>query len=228
MSEKKSNKKVNKEKPVSEIKSSVSSEDKVKVLTAKDLNLTGKYEKIDAAGFSVWVRALLQNGRQGTVGCKGRSEVSYSNKKPWKQKGTGRARAGSRRSPIWIGGGIIFGPQPRVRKLKVNKTLKKQILNNIVREFLENKKIFCLDWQTDKPKTSQAYELLKDSNLHAKKLVLLVEPNDYLTQASFANLQNVKLVLFDEANAYNLTSNNGLIVLKKNLDAFKEMVSQWT
>ena len=75
---------------------------------------------------AVYVRSLLQNWRQGTVGCKGRSDVAYSNKKPWKQKGTGRARAGSARSPLWRGGGVIFGPQPRTRVLKAGKQVKKK------------------------------------------------------------------------------------------------------
>ena len=68
----------------------------------------------------------MQNWRQGTVACKGRSDVAFSNKKPWKQKGTGRARAGSARSPLWRGGGVIFGPQPRTRMLKVAKQVKKK------------------------------------------------------------------------------------------------------
>ena len=71
---------------------------------------------------SIYIRSLLQNWRQGTVACKGRSDVGYSNKKPWKQKGTGRARAGSARSPLWRGGGVIFGPQPRTRVLKNEQT----------------------------------------------------------------------------------------------------------
>src|SRR5690242_19063445 len=62
---------------------------------------------------SDYVRALLQNWRQGTVWSRGRADVSFSNKKPWKQKGTGRARAGSPKSPLWKGGGVIFGPQER-------------------------------------------------------------------------------------------------------------------
>jgi ribosomal protein L4 len=70
---------------------------------------------------SHYVRALLQNWRQGTVWSRGRSDVSFSNKKPWKQKGTGRARAGSPKSPLWRGGGVIFGPQERSRLLKINR-----------------------------------------------------------------------------------------------------------
>ena len=79
--------------------------------------------------FQFGLRALLQNWRQGTVACKGRSDVAYSNKKPWKQKGTGRARAGSARSPLWRGGGVIFGPQATSRTLRVPQSLRKNVLN---------------------------------------------------------------------------------------------------
>lgn len=72
------------------------------------------------------MRVYLQNVRQGTVGSKGRSDIAYTNKKPWKQKGTGRARAGSARSPLWRGGGVVFGPQARIKMLKVPKKLSKK------------------------------------------------------------------------------------------------------
>src|ERR1700731_1034429 len=84
------------------------------VITPQDLSLkTENRRKDNSKGFAVAIRVLLQNWRQGTVGCKDRSEVWRTGKKPWKQKGTGRARAGTPRSPLWRGGGIIFGPQAR-------------------------------------------------------------------------------------------------------------------
>src|SRR3990167_8761361 len=93
-----------------------------KIITPANLGLGDlevRSKNVANATFSTWVRVLLQNGRQGTVACKGRSDVAFSNKKPWKQKGTGRARAGSARSPVWRKGGVIFGPQARVRKLSI-------------------------------------------------------------------------------------------------------------
>src|SRR5436190_23926872 len=110
----------------------------------------------------------MQNWRQGTVGCKGRSEINRTNKKPWKQKGTGRARAGSARSPLWRGGGVIFGPQPRVRTLRTSKKLRQGIFNRIVCEYLEQGKVRMLPWEFNGsvPKTSYAYNLLKDAQLH--------------------------------------------------------------
>lgn len=202
--------------------------DQLKVITLKDMDLKNKPEEISQACFAVSIRALLQNWRQGTVGCKTRADVSYSNKKPWKQKGTGRARAGSRRSPIWVGGGIIFGPQPRVRKLKINRALKRNILNNILWNLIENKKVFSLDYVvSDVPKTAEAYNVLKKSNLHDKKVVLLVSSDDFLTQATFANIGNVRMLLFDELNSFDLAVGNVLVMLKRDMNLFKDMVLKW-
>jgi large subunit ribosomal protein L4 len=113
-------------------------------LSQSDLGLEINNKNIAGAGVSIYIRKLLQNWRQGTVGVKGRSEVSYSNRKPWKQKGTGRARAGSARSPLWRGGGIIFGPQPRERELKIPKKLRQGVFNTILYQYLQNGKIYTL------------------------------------------------------------------------------------
>lgn len=200
----------------------------LKVISLKDMDLTTKPEALSPACFAVSIRTLLQNWRQGTVGCKTRADVSYSNKKPWKQKGTGRARAGSRRSPIWVGGGIIFGPQPRTRKLKINRGLKRSLLNNMIWNLLETKRAFTLDYTVPNvPKTSEAYNALKQSNLHDKKVVFLVSPNDFLTQSAFANISNVRMLLFDELNSFDLSAGHVLVILKKDTSLFKEMVLKW-
>ena len=116
---------MNKQKVTKAKESGVSSV--IQTLSASDLNIEGARKEISPVAMAVYVRSLLQNWRQGTVACKGRSDVAYSNKKPWKQKGTGRARAGSARSPLWRGGGVIFGPQPRTRVLKAGKQLKRSV-----------------------------------------------------------------------------------------------------
>lgn len=197
------------------------------IITPQDLQFDVKHD-VDSVAFSIWIRALHQNWRQGTVGCKTRSEVAFSNRKPWKQKGTGRARAGSLRSPLWRKGGIIFGPQARVRTLKVNKDIKKRVLNNLLWNFLDNKKAFLLDWQMgEKPRTADAFEMLKKNNLDKSKIVLLIDKSDFLAQATFANLQNVKILLFDQINAFDLSSSDTLVLFKKDLNLFKDTVIQW-
>ena len=195
----------------------------------KDLGIKKVSRPECGVGFSTWVRSLMQNWRQGTVACKGRSDVTSSNKKPWKQKGTGRARAGSARSPLWRGGGVTFGPQARVKKLRVAKRTKKRVLGDILLTFLSNKKVSCLNWtlKADVPKTSQAFRALKDASIDSDRLVLFVQPGDFLTQASFSNMPNVNVMFFDQANAFDLTNGERWVFLKKDFDAFKDMVTQW-
>ncbi len=200
------------------------------LVTQKDLGVTeDQRADIRKEGFSQYIRAHLLNRRQGTVACKGRSDVAFSNKKPWKQKGTGRARAGTRRSPLWRKGGVIFGPQERTRTAAISKHLKRQVCNELLWNFLENKKIIALDWiPQETPKTAHAYDALKKAGLHTKDIVLFVTPNDRTTQASFANIANIRsMLLFDQWNAYDLSNGDVWVIMQKDMDAFKEMVSSW-
>jgi large subunit ribosomal protein L4 len=198
-------------------------------VSASDLGITISRSTVSPVAFATWVRALLQNWRQGTVACKGRSDVNRTNKKPWKQKGTGRARAGSARSPLWRGGGVIFGPMMRTRKLKENRDIHRSVMASLLHERIENKNLFCLDWtvQGDLPKVSQAYKTLKDAGLHQRKALLFVAPDDILTYASFANMPSVTPVLFDQPNAFDAARGRCWIYLKKDENLFKEMVTRW-
>lgn len=198
-------------------------------LTADTLGIEFEKRTINPVGFAIWVRALLQNWRQGTVGVKDRSEVSFSNKKPWKQKGTGRARAGSARSPLWRGGGVIFGPQPRTRTLKMSKNLKKGVMNSLLWNFLEAGNIHTLAWQLSslKPSTKEACSVLKSNKLFDKKITLFLSMDDVLHYSSFINIPNVQVLFFDEVNAFDVVNSNCWLVLQKDIDSFKEMVSKW-
>lgn len=209
---------------------STSSSSLLQSITASDLGLSADHRRsASPEAFSIWVRSLLQNWRQGTVGCKGRSDVSLTNKKPFKQKGTGRARAGSARSPLWRGGGVVFGPQKRTKTLTIAKNTKKSVLNTMLFNHLDNGMISVIDWSVkgETPKTADAFALLKNAGLDTQRVTLFLTLQDKLTQASFANIPNVKLLSFDEVNAYDLASGDAFVVLKKDLDHFKEMVSKW-
>jgi len=201
-----------------------------KMVTPQDLQLDiQERSMMPHEGLALYVRTLLQNWRQGTVACKGRSDVSFSNKKPWKQKGTGRARAGSARSPLWRKGGVTFGPQPRVRTLKTIKQVKRNALAGLLWNNLESGKILFLDWMVegDKPKTALAYNALKNAGLQDKKVVFFVSGHDYQTVASFANIPHVYMIPFDQPNAYALAQGDYWICLQKDSDLFKEMVNAW-
>lgn len=204
--------------------------DNVRVMTLKEVGIENDAQRtFDAVGYSNWIRALMQNWRQGTVGCKGRSDVAFSNRKPWKQKGTGRARAGSLRSPIWRKGGVSFGPQPRVRTLAVNSQVKKNVLGDLAYYFLNQGRVVSLDWtlHQDQPKTALAYGALKAARLHNAKLNLFLGVDDMANFASFANIPNVRILFFDQANAFDVSHADYWVFLNKDMDNFKQMVAQW-
>ena len=207
----------------------LSAESKVHILGPQDFPSAEQTGMENSCDFALCVRALAQSRRQGTVGCKSRGELAFSNKKPWKQKGTGRARAGSRRSPLWRKGGVIFGPQPRVRTLKINRRQKQCVLASLFNRHLNSGKIAALDWMSfeDRPKTSFAFTALKDAGFEAKKIILFVAHDDYQTYASFRNIPYVRMLSFDQPNAHALAQGDYWMFLKKDADAFKQMVGLW-
>lgn len=193
-----------------------------------DLELTAP-EKDMSQSYAVWIRALLQNWRQGTVGCKGRADVALSTRKPWKQKGTGRARAGMAKSPLWRGGGVIFGPQPRTRTLKVTKRTKYEVMRALLATYVENKKVISYDLQLvdNKPSTKAGFLALQNMNITGKKVSIFLQRDDYTSWLSLRNLPNVQIISFDALNAYDLSNSDYLVVLKKDFSNFKDMVAQW-
>lgn len=192
-----------------------------------DMSVEKKEENQRA--FACAIRVLRQNWRQGTVGCKTRKDLAFSNRKPWKQKGTGRARAGSLRSPLWRKGAVLFGPQPRTRILAMTDKQKKVVFNNIFFTMLENKAIHCMDinFADTKPSTKVACQALKNAGLFNKKVVVFLPFGDSASFMSFRNHPNVSVLLFDQPNAFDLTNCDGWVFLKKDTDLFKEMIEKW-
>ena len=177
-----------------------------------------------------YIRALRQNWRQGTVGCKDRSEVAYSNKKPWKQKGTGRARAGSAGSPLWRHGGVIFGPQPRTRTLAVPKAMKSMVMRTLLADAVAKERVIALNYAVgvnETPRTATAFQLLKQAGLEGKKIALFTAREDAHVHGSFANIPAVRMYLFDQPNAYGLADARYWVYLKRDEQSFKEMVQLW-
>ena len=192
------------------------------------LDIALEEKKLCQQAYACSIRVLLQNWRQGTVGCKDRGEVAFSGKKPWRQKGTGRARAGSLRSPLWRKGGVTFGPQPRTRKLNINSKQKRLVLNNIFFSTLNNDSIHCLDFNVEEePSVKKAFALLKNAGLHEKKTVLFLPFDDDTNILSFRNLPKVDILTFDQPNAFNVSKCPQWVFLKKDLELFKDMVSKW-
>lgn len=202
----------------------------IQAITFEDLGLLKTERKTSPFAFAVSIRALLTSWRQGTVSCKDRSEVARSGKKPWKQKGTGRARAGTARSPLWRGGGVIHGPQPRVRKTKVNHKARLNTFAALLHRYMDQKYVYSADWSiaSTVPKTKNAFNVLRNAQLvNQKKVVLFLTTEDRIHYASFANIPNVHLMFFDQPNVYDLAKASRWLFLQKDVEQFKKMVMQW-
>ncbi|WP_291490417.1 50S ribosomal protein L4 [Desulfurella sp.] len=150
------------------------------------------------------IRVLLANKRQWTASTKTRSEVSGGGKKPWKQKGTGRARAGSIRSPLFRKGGVIFGPKPKTDfELKINKKEKRKAFLEALVDHIEAKTLVLLnDLDFEQPKTKVAFELVK--KLDADKSLFILDKNMTNAYLSLRNLRSVEIRNVDTVNVYDI------------------------
>lgn len=174
------------------------------------------------------VRVHLQNSRQGTVAVKSRSDlVSRSNKKPWKQKGTGRARAGSPRSPLWRGGGVCFGPQPRVRVLALPRKMYRGSMKYLFLTLLEDQKICRFSFDSDSKNTKLALSALQMAGIAQEQIILLYNVFDVNIYYSFSNLKNVLLVSYDAIHPYIFARDASVVFLEKDREQFQNVVNQW-
>jgi large subunit ribosomal protein L4 len=130
---------------------------------------------------------------------------------------------------VWRGGGVSFGPQPRVRDLKVSQKTKQGVMGSLAYAYLSGNKVLCLDWNSEitEPKTRIAYDSLKRAGLDKQKVALFVSPQDALAYTSFANIPDVKIVFFDQPNAFDVTHAQNWVVFNKDLETFKQMVGKW-
>jgi len=157
------------------------------------------------------VTAQLAARRAGTHSTKTRAEVRGGGAKPWKQKGTGRARAGSTRSPIWVGGGVAHGPKPRDYSQRTNKKMIKLALRSALSDrCAEGKVVVVDDWNFAEPSTKSAKAALEALGLEGKVL-LVVTREDWTAAASFRNLPNVFVLASDQLNAYDILANDYLL-----------------
>lgn len=168
------------------------------------------------------IKNQLSSARQGTHEVKGRSEVSGGGIKPWRQKGTGRARQGSIRAVQWVGGGRAFGPVPRTHLKRTNRKEVKAALRSVLSGKMRDGELVVLDKLSfSAPKTKEAKSVLDALKL-ADKRVTLVLPEDSITELlAFRNLPNVTLITVSEVSAHNLVNNQVLVMTQdvaKNLE----------
>lgn len=152
--------------------------------------------------------------RQGTHAVKNRSAVRGGGKKPWKQKGTGRARHGSSRSPIWVGGGVTFGPTPRSYSYKLPKKVRRLALKSALSSKVKEDNIFVLESLSfDKPQTKEVVKMLSALDIEKKTLIITAEKEENVAKSA-NNLQTVKVISVGEVNVLDLLMHDKLILTK--------------
>ena len=162
----------------------------------------------------------LANQRQGTQSTKTRAEVRGGGKKPWRQKGTGRARQGSIRAPQWIKGGIALGPKPRSYTYRVNKKEKRLAIKSLLSsKVLENKLVVIDSLPFKEIKTKQMVSALANNKIEGKTLIMLPEKNEAV-QKSARNIEGVKTTLVNTINVYDLLKYSKLVIT---LDTVKKL-----
>jgi large subunit ribosomal protein L4 len=164
------------------------------------------------------VVAGLAGLRAGTHSTKTRGEVRGGGKKPWRQKGTGRARQGSIRSPQWVGGGIAHGPQPHGHEMRVNKKMKKGAMRSALTDALQSGKLAAIDELSfDTPKTSEAAKIIAALELTGKVLLVLPEPQDAV-ERSFRNLSAVRIAYAPSLGVYEILAADRVLFTGAALD----------
>lgn len=179
-------------------------------------------EPNEAVVHSVLVN-FLANQRQGTQSTKTRSEVSGGGRKPWRQKGTDRARQGSIRAPQWIKGGIALGPKPRSYKYTVNKKERQLAVKSVLSsKVLENELVVVDSLPLNDIKTKEMVKALSNLKVEGKALIMLPEKNEKV-QKSARNIEGVKTTLVETINVYDLLKYNKLVVTEDTVKKLEEV-----
>lgn len=165
----------------------------------------------------------LANQRQGTQSTKTRSEVSGGGRKPWRQKGTGRARQGSIRAPHWVGGGVALGPKPRSYNYTVNKKEKRLAIKSMLSsKVLENELVVVENLPLKEIKTKEMARILNNLKVEGKAVILLPE-KDEVVQKSARNIEGVKTLQVGTINVYDLLKHKNLVVTEDTVKKLEEV-----
>ncbi len=190
--------------------------------------------QLDEAVFNVKVNlvlvhealvAQLAGRRRGTASTKTRGEVSGGGIKPWRQKGTGRARVGSIRSPLWSHGGITFWPKPRSFKTSFPRKKRKNAIRQILTKKLEEGNLIIIDaLELKEPKTKFANRFLKDIKLDPYKTLVIVKEENQNTKRAFSNLADTKLIVLKNMNVHDLLNYEKTIIVQDAVNVMKEVL----
>ena len=169
------------------------------------------------------VNAQLAAKRSGTHSTKTRAEVRGGGAKPWKQKGTGRARAGSSRIPHWRGGGIALGPKPRDYSQRTPKKMKRLALRSALSDRAQSNSVYVVDaWEFETPSTKAAKTALEAIGTEGKVLIV-TNSEDANTEKSFRNLSNVNVLSSDQLNVFDILVSDSIVFTKDNLPTMNQV-----
>jgi large subunit ribosomal protein L4 len=179
--------------------------------------------KVNESALYEYVRMQMANKRRGTAATKGRSDVRGGGKKPWRQKGTGRARAGTTRSPIWRGGGIVFGPEPRSYAYRIPKKVRRLALVSALSLKVRDEQIIILrDFPMDEIKTKRFKEVM--DRLGLKRALFVLDKRDPILEKSSRNIQDVKMIRSEGINVYDLLHYDILVLLEQSVKTIEGML----
>ena len=189
------------------------------------LNETIFAAEVNADAMHQVVVALLANKRQGTQSAKTRAEVRGGGIKPWRQKGTGRARQGSTRAPQWRGGGVVFGPTPRSYKFKLNRKVRRLALKSALSSKVQDNEFTAIDGISfEAPKTKQMVKVLENLNAPVKTLIV-VDEITLNVEKSASNIPGVKLLDAKHVNVYDILNSDKLIMTEAAIKAVEEVLA---
>ncbi len=191
-------------------------------LSGEKLELADEIFGIEPNDHAIYlsVKSYLANQRQGTHKSKERGEVSGGGKKPWKQKGRGGSRAGTTRSPLWVGGGTIFGPRPRDYRQDLPKKVKRLARKSALSYKVKDEQLIIVeDFNFEKPKTKDFVNFLNSFKISGKKVLLLTNGKLESVYKSGRNVPKVKIIEAYKASTYDILNNQVLVMQKSAVDA---------
>ena len=201
---------------------------KVLDMTGKEVGEMSLSEKlfgaeVNASVLHAAVRAFMLNQRQGTQSTLTRTEVSGGGKKPWRQKGTGRARQGSTRAPQWVHGGIALGPKPRTYRYSINKKAKRVAMKSALSAKVAEGSLIVLDTLAfEEIKTKSMVNVLKALNVEGKALVVMPAPDTTVIKSA-RNIEGVKTACVNTLNVYDIVKYDKFIITKEAVNKVEEV-----
>ncbi|MEW6140528.1 MAG: 50S ribosomal protein L4 [Thermodesulfobacteriota bacterium] len=197
--------------------------EKVDTIELDDAVFNGTIRETLVHQVVVW---QLANRRRGTAATKTRGQVRGGGKKPWRQKGTGRARAGTNRSPIWTGGGTIFGPHPRSYALSITKKMRKAALKSVLSSKLQSSCLTVLDKiELPAPKTKMFVETLRAMGLENEKTLFIVADEEEALRRSSRNVYHVQVLPTEGMNVYDLLRFDRVVLLREAVPKIQERLA---